>query len=317
MKIQLLFVALVLVALFTVVARASVFAQGGQLLPAQSQQQYMRPGKVGPPPASKNELEISPLRPPRQVQTSPSLAPNVTLSQNLSDYLHHHRLPFVNARVFQDGTGTSRSAVLSGQVATEFGKHDAERKVDDWLKTARIAIQNEIEVRPELGQAGGISNQPGELALPLSFRGCWKLVSDRQAGPVQLAPGATSSCLYTEDSGRFCYQQTGNGPYEPIFSSFRIDPRLYRGQRNESSKLLVISTDGQDNATLRLSLHHEDPRGIVFGFGFGSEAIDEAHEFRCRIDASRMLCVDHESGKLSGQPWCDATHDDEFIRVAN
>jgi hypothetical protein len=187
------------------------------------------------------------------------------------------------------------------------------------------APQNELQIpvqRQPLENKPSVpimpEGRPQELTLPSTFRGCWDLVNDQQLGPVRLMPEASTGCAYTQDSGRFCYERTAGGSFEPTFSSFRIKEGAFRPQKDEWSKLLVLSTDGLSSAKLRLSLHHVDSAGGLFQlFGSSDEVIDEMHDFDCRIAGDHMLCIDIESGSMYGRPWCDATHRDDFVKSYN
>ena len=121
-------------------------------------------------------------------------------------------------------------------------------------------------------------------------------------------------CVYTPNTGRFCYERTPDGALEPTLSSFRIvagsAPRL----KNQWSRLEVISTDGQSQARMRFYLHHTDVGGFGL-FARGTESIDERHVFDCNVEGGLMSCIDHEYGMMNGQPWCTATHGDEFRGV--
>jgi hypothetical protein len=70
--------------------------------------------------------------------------PNTQLSHSLSEYLHHNRLPYVDALVLSDQTGEPSSVVLSGRVRTERGQRDAESKVRDYLDAPGLSIRNRI-----------------------------------------------------------------------------------------------------------------------------------------------------------------------------
>ena len=70
--------------------------------------------------------------------------PNTQLSHSLSEYLHHNRLPYVDALVLSDQTGEPSSVVLSGRVRTERGQRDAESKARDYLDAPDLSIRNRI-----------------------------------------------------------------------------------------------------------------------------------------------------------------------------
>jgi len=106
-------------------------------------------------------------RPAEQVaaRETPSVAapvPDRSLSQNLSDYLHHNRLPYVEALVLSDENGAARSLVLSGRVRTEMGKRDAELKSRDFLGSTNVRIRNRIKLDPELARGTSVESQGTE-----------------------------------------------------------------------------------------------------------------------------------------------------------
>ncbi len=273
-----------------------------------------------PTRANENELHL-----PRQMP-SPSGALTLpmqsmfdaTRSRDATNFLKSHRLPFVTAKVYRSGSGAPAFLMLSGQVATEFGKQDAERKVRDFLGAPDLALDNQIQVDPAVA-SGNIPapSQGGELKLPSVFKGCWELVNDRQDGPVHLLPGAHTGCVYTQDSGRFCYQRTAGGDFAPTFSSLRLKAGLYGHQSDEWSRVELLSTDGVAAMRMRFLLHHSDSASVIPFVFSAHEAIDETHELSCRVTGDTMYCEDHELGNLGGQPWCEAMHSDEFRRVPN
>jgi hypothetical protein len=74
------------------------------------------------------------------------------LSDELTEYLHSHRLPHVDALVFGGEGGKPRVVNLSGAVRTDHGKSDAQQKADDYLgNPAGLRVDNHIEVDPTLG----------------------------------------------------------------------------------------------------------------------------------------------------------------------
>ena len=280
----------------------------------------MQPAPAMPTPAHKNELQIPQQQPPASsALTLPAQSIlDVARSRGATDYLHSHHLPFVTVKVFSDASGAPASLTLSGQVATKFGRDDAERKALKFLATQRLALDNQIQVEPNLAtRTIPPGNQNPTLKLPGVFNGCWELVNDQQNGPVHLQPGAPEGCLYTHDSGRFCYQRGADGNYVPSFSSLRLTPGMYGTQTEQWSRLELVSTDGVASMRMRFLLHHKEGGGF-FPFLFSNPtAIDETHEFSCRVEGDTMHCEDREFGRIAGQPWCDAAHLDEFKRVAN
>ncbi len=307
--------AIILIMIFAAAPPISAFnvlSSQNQANPTQNSPAPLPPAPQAPPP-SENQLQIPQVSPP---------TPNPALSRKATDYLRTRRLPFVTAQVFSDAAGRATSIVLSGQVATAFGKQDAAAKARKFVGNAELAIQNQIQVVPSLASRAPMpANQGGELELPTIFQGCWQLVRDTQAGPVELVPGgANVGCEYTQDSGGFCYKRDAAGKFEPTFSSLRINPGLYGNMGDQWSRLEVLSTDGVSTARMRFLLHHGGSAGPVipfFGALGGGGVIDETHDFTCRVDGNRMQCTDHENGRFDGEPWCEADHLDEFVRTEN
>jgi hypothetical protein len=277
----------------------------------------MQTARAMPTPAQENELQIPQQQPPASsALTRPAQSMlDAARSRGATDYLHSHRLPFVTVKVFSRASGEPASLTLSGQVATEFGREDAERQALKFLGVQNLALDNQIQVEPNLATREiPPGNQNSVIKLPNVFNGCWELVNDQQNGPVHLQAGASEGCIYTHDSGRFCYQRGADGNYAPSFSSLRLS-RLYGTQSEQWSRLELVSTDGVSSMRMRFLLHHKE--GGILGFLFGSTAIDETHEFSCRVYGDTMHCEDSEFGRIAGQPWCSAAHLDEFKRVAN
>jgi hypothetical protein len=307
--------AIMLLALFAIGAGGAMAGQSPP--PVQAPMQIPMQPAAPQTPAHQNELQIPQQPPPASsALTLPAQSMlDAARSRGATDYLHSHRLPFVTAKVFSRA-GEPASITLSGQVATEFGREDAERKALKFLSSQRMALDNQIQVEPNLATR---EIPPGnQLKLPGVFNGCWELVNDQQNGPVHLQPGAPEGCLYTHDSGRFCYQRGADGNYVPSFSSLRLTPGLYGTQTEQWSRLELVSTDGVASMRMRFLLHHKEAGGSFFGFVFSTPtAIDETHEFSCRVEGDTMHCEDREFGRIAGQPWCDAAHLDEFKRVAH
>ncbi len=105
-------------------------------------------------------LEIGPATAPKKRHT----AADAALSRKASEYLHQHLLPHVNAQVFTDKAGKPGSVVLSGQVRTAFGKHDAESKVRDALRVSTVAVSNQIQIHRDLSA--------GRSSLTIQQEGC-------------------------------------------------------------------------------------------------------------------------------------------------
>ena len=139
--------------------------------PPQSQEENPAPAAPAPPPH------------PKAVSRS---ALNDRLSSTLSQYLHQHHLPFVDAMVFSNADGRPTSVKLSGQVRTEHGKEDAATKSGDFLNEPRLRIQNHIEVDASLA-----SSPPASSSAPA------------ESPPTGAATAPTDPCtdLCLEDEG--------------------------------------------------------------------------------------------------------------------
>jgi len=132
------------------VATSSIAAGPAPITQGQQQMAVPAPQSSGGGGGSTLEL-----RPTEQKRTLIDDA----LSRKASDYLHRHRLPYVNAQVFTDEAGAPDSIVLTGRVRTAFGKQDAEGKARDALGVSTIAISNQIQT------GGDVSAQSSTLTL--------------------------------------------------------------------------------------------------------------------------------------------------------
>jgi hypothetical protein len=96
---------------------------------------------------------------------SPGNLTDLQLGQQLTDYLHVHRLPLVGAQAYTDANG-SRQVVLFGFVATTFGQRDAASRTRSLLNDPAIQIVNRITIDPSLMSANGAPTQPAESLNP-------------------------------------------------------------------------------------------------------------------------------------------------------
>lgn len=78
-------------------------------------------------------------------------------SKALTSYLTQHKLPLVGAQVL-NGPHGRRAVVLYGFVGSDFGKSDAVAKTRRYLGDSSIAVENRIDVRPELLSANRSNN---------------------------------------------------------------------------------------------------------------------------------------------------------------
>ena len=201
------------------VHRASAFAQ----TPLQSQTQAQTPPSVSQSPV----LEL-----PRKASRRPV---DRELTGKITEFLHSHRLSSVRAQVFIDKKG-SRTVVLTGQLAYEAIKEQAEQQVRDFLRDAPIAIQNRIRVGP--GPASTpppiVGNQ-NELEIPqigrlsTRFLGCWHgITAETPLGWHALSP--TASYLgYHSDRIGLCVTLQDGELHVTDASAKGAGPRYTRG----------------------------------------------------------------------------------------
>jgi len=122
-------------------ARADSRMPPSQLDPAQTNS-YLR--------SDSNVLEIAPTAPATDQTNSRML--DADRSEWLTKYLQQRRLPYVTARV-RTGSDGSTKVVLSGFVATSFGKAGAVEKARRFFDDSQISIDNQIKVSPDLAQS--------------------------------------------------------------------------------------------------------------------------------------------------------------------
>ena len=102
---------------------------------------------------------------------------NYVIDQGTSDaitkYLHMNELPMVTAQ-FSTSPGGSKQLILSGFVATQFGRTDAERIATAYLNDPNVNMVDQIlldphveDLRPPAGSAAAAnppsSNSPNQL----------------------------------------------------------------------------------------------------------------------------------------------------------
>ncbi|MGH8013383.1 MAG: hypothetical protein ACREQ4_12880 [Candidatus Binataceae bacterium] len=117
------------------------------------------PRHGGSPPASAGSSPASISYPPAVTpdDSTARFTKNASESEALTNYLKHHRLPLVGAEVM-NGPNGKRKVMLYGFVATDFGKADAVTKTHRFLHDSNIAVDNRVNVRPELLASGSSSS---------------------------------------------------------------------------------------------------------------------------------------------------------------
>lgn len=101
---------------------------------------------------------------PKAATEAPAL--NDDVSKQLSQFLHAHHLPYVDAAVFTTSSGVAKSMELSGQVRSAYGKHDAEVKAKDYLGVRRVRIKNRIEINLALASSPSSSAASDSTSAP-------------------------------------------------------------------------------------------------------------------------------------------------------
>jgi hypothetical protein len=110
--------------------------------------------------------------------SSVARAQNYVIDQGTSDaltkYLHMNELPMVTAE-FSTSPGGSKQLILTGFVATQFGRNDAERIANAYLNDPSVNLVDQIlldphveDLRPPAGSAATASgaqspNSPDQL----------------------------------------------------------------------------------------------------------------------------------------------------------
>ncbi len=97
--------------------------------------------------------------------SSVSRAQNYVIDQGTSDaltrYLHLNDLPMVTAQ-FSTSPGGSKQVILTGFVATQFGRNDAERIATAYLNDPSVNMVDQVLVDPHVEDARSAS--PGSPA---------------------------------------------------------------------------------------------------------------------------------------------------------
>lgn len=179
-------------------------------------------------PQSQQELDLPP--PPTTARPRPKSRPqgarteNLELSHNLATFLHNHRLPYVDAHVFEDAD-SSQLVILSGFVATQFGRDDATDKARQFLGESAPQLTNQIVVDPtvRLRPPDGFVSQ-GDLGeiLPRTFRGCWQ-GTVYTLDSIHVIPPFQKMGPWMSETYRLCYLQRGNDAFELTFTSVTMD----------------------------------------------------------------------------------------------
>src|SRR5271163_1276413 len=92
------------------------------------------------------------------------IVPNIARAQNyiidqgtsdaLTRYMHTNELPMVTAQ-FSTSPGGSKQLILTGFVATQFGRTDAERIATAYLNDPSVSMVDQIMIDPHVEDARG------------------------------------------------------------------------------------------------------------------------------------------------------------------
>ena len=132
-------------------------------------------------------------------------AQNYVIDQGTSDaitkYLHMNELPMVTAQ-FSTSPGGSKQLILTGFVATQFGRNDAERIATAYLNDPSVNMVDQIlldprveEMRPPPGSSAGAAaaagsqspNSPDQL-WNKTMQGIYKNGGQTPAGSGPMLP---------------------------------------------------------------------------------------------------------------------------------
>ena len=119
-------------------------------------------------------------------------------SDAITKYLHMNELPMVTAQ-FSTSPGGSKQLILSGFVATQFGRNDAERIANAYLNDPSVNMVDQIlldphveDLRPPPGSAAAASsaqspNSPDQL-WNKTMQGIYKNGGQTPAGDGPMLP---------------------------------------------------------------------------------------------------------------------------------
>jgi hypothetical protein len=267
-----------------------------QVIPPQRQPLPPMPAKRAP----GNALQIPSY--PRQPRAAVSTV-DEALSREASDYLHHHRLPFVRAQVSRNASGAVDSAVLSGQVATDFGKQDAARKVRGFLNRSQLEVRNEIEVQPDLQSRQITSNQVH--SIPQAFFGCWRGTSQPSDSAQYL--GGCPRAFEIPETQELCFRKVGDGGFEIAFQSASSELPNFRDHTD------LISSQGDS----RVDLSDTGSYNMLGTFLF-SQQVTFSGASQCDLspDKESLACRGSTLFRCAGVPWYQTTGRIVMRRVA-
>jgi len=236
-----------------------------------------------PPMSSGNQtMELS---------TRPHLALDVTLSGKATNYLHVHRLPFVQAEVGRDVSGTPASVALTGKVRTLRGKEDAERRTQDLLG-ATIVINNQIQIDPNLSVT--LTRQSFDSrVIPQKLFGCWRQQGTSPASESVEYLGGCPRANVLPQTKDLCFVKTEIAPgYQITYQSERAN------LHNFDAHIDVASSDGDRHIDLVEMVSFDDR--LLFSVFY----INGRETLSCDLTGdSDLMCEASMLQTCNGTPW--------------
>jgi hypothetical protein len=281
----------------------SILLASAQLAPSLAQIPLSEP-QVGVPasaPSSRGGGEVLevPQRHSHLTTNAAHLTTNAELSDGAGDYLHHNRLPYVNVQVLVDDKGNVGLVVLTGQVHTEFGKQDAERKVRTALDDWNVVIRDQIEVIAA-GTSRSLVHQGGELNLNPIFLACWRGTAPR---PDTLNwKGGCPPPYFVAKTMELCVRKAEEGGFTVTFQSLSASLPNFRDNTE------LVSSDGRNRIDL-LSVGTFDP---------GNNHAAYSTTWHCGLSESSgvLTCAGASSNECNGRLWVQYTVHIDLRRLA-
>jgi hypothetical protein len=146
--------------------------------------------------------------------------------------------------------------------------------------------------------------------LPAVFRGCWKGTVD-YVDSLERLPGGAKLGFWTPKTYRLCYRRIGNGPFVLTLTEAGIEQndRII----NAEGRLMLVSTDGHNYASMRSYLDFDEYRAHASYFGSNTFAVHEAADLNCSIEPDGMHVSGIVTGRRNEVPWFRARWHTIFV----
>ena len=203
----------------------------------------------------------------------------------------------------RNASGAIDSALLSGQVASDFGKQDAARKVRGFLNTTQLDVRNEIEVQPDLQSGQITSNQVH--SIPQAFFGCWRGTSQPSDSAQYL--GGCPQAFEIPETQELCFRKVGDGGFEIAFQSASSELPNFRDHTD------LISSQGDSRVDLSDTGSYN-----MLGTFLLSRQVTFSGSSRCDLSADKesLACRGSTLFRCDGVPWYQTTGRIVMRRVA-